>query len=328
MNQYKVAAVQVAPEFLDLDAGIEKAIGLMKEASEAGAKLIAFPENFLPGYPWFVWLSSIAECMPLLAQYRTQGLVIGSDKYQKIEEAAAMYGIYVVLGFTERSNGSLYIAQALIDDHGKTFATRRKLKPTMLERVVFGEGDGSDLAVHDTPLGRVGALCCWEHAQPLLKAAMFSQHEQVHVASWPSFSMYKDVVQLSGPVNNALSRSYAVEGQCFVIAPCAIVSQSMVDLMCTTDTQRSLLKKGGGFTCIYGPDGSLLSEPLGEDEEGLVYADVNLALQDAAKIAADPVGHYSRSDVVRLHFNPKSHRGTHAWKHGAQWNEQSTEEES
>ena len=132
----------------------------------------------------------------------------------------------VVMGHSEKHGGSLYMGQWIIGPDGETIAQRRKLKPTHVERTVFGEGDGSDLAVHDTPLGRVGALCCWEHLQPLSKYAMYAQNEQVHIAAWPSFSLYRGGAYALGPeVNNAASRIYAVEGQCFVLAPCATVVQ-------------------------------------------------------------------------------------------------------
>lgn len=186
-TQFKVAAVQAAPEFLDLEKGVAKAIRLIEEASAAGASLIAFPEVWLPGYPWWIWLDSPAWGMQFVRRYVENSLVIGSEQFERLKLAAAKNRIHVVLGFSERSNGTLYIAQAIIDDNGKVVATRRKLKPTHAERTVYGEGDGSDLAVHETSLGRLGALCCAEHIQPLSKFAMFSQHEQVHVAAWPSF---------------------------------------------------------------------------------------------------------------------------------------------
>jgi len=167
---------------------------------------------------------------------------------------------------------------------------------------VFGEGDGSDLAVHDTPLGRVGALCCWEHLQPLSKYAMYAQNEQVHIAAWPSFSLYRGGAYALGPeVNNAASRIYAVEGSCFVLAPCATVSKEMVATLCGDDPmKRQLLLEGGGFTAIYAPDGQLMHEPLPEGKEGIVYADLDLGMISLAKAAADPAGHYARPDVTRL----------------------------
>lgn len=303
-GKYNVAAVQAAPEFLDLKKGVSKAIALIEEAASQGAELIAFPEVWLPGYPWWIWLGSPAWGMQFVQRYYDNALVIGSPEFQEIRDAAARYKIFVVLGFCERSAGTLYLSQAIIDDKGDVVSTRRKLKPTHVERAVFGEGDGSDLRVDDTRLGRMGALCCAEHVQPLSKYAMYAQHEQIHIAAWPSFSVYRGAAfQLSAPANNAATQVYALEGQCFVIAPCATVSKSMLDLLIDTPEKQGLLLEGGGYTMIYGPDGSPLSEPLGETEEGIVYAEVDLGIIGVAKAAYDPVGHYSRPDVLRLLFN-------------------------
>jgi len=207
----------------------------------------------------------------------------------------------VVMGLSERDHGSLYIGQWIIGADGETIATRRKLKPTHVERTVFGDGDGTDLSVFDTPLGRVGALSCWEHLQPLSKYALYAQHEEVHVASWPSFALYRGAAHaLGAEVNNAASQIYAVEGQCFVVAPCAVITPDVIETLCTDDMKKRLLVAGGGFARIYGPDGRLLSEPLAENVEGIVYADLDLGVIALSKAAADPAGHYARPDVTRL----------------------------
>ena len=196
------------------------------------------------------------------------------------------------------------MAQALFDDKGNVVQTRRKLKPTHVERTVFGEGDGSHLAVMETEIGNIGSLCCWEHLQPLTKYAMYSQNEQIHVAAWPSFSLYRGAAYALGPeLNNAASQMYAAEGQCFVVAPCATVSREMVEMLCTDEMKRHLLLEGGGFARIYGPDGSPIGTPLAENEEGLLIADIDLGMISLAKAAADPAGHYSRPDVTRLLLN-------------------------
>jgi nitrilase len=301
---YKVAVVQAAPAFLDLDAGIDKAIGLIERAAAQGARLIAFPETWLPGYPWHIWLDSPAWGMQFVQRYHDNSLVNGSPEYQRLARAAQANAIYLALGYSEKAGGSLYMAQAFIDDRGETIATRRKLKPTHVERTVFGEGSGADLAVHATPLGNLGGLNCWEHLQPLTKYAMYAQNEQVHVAAWPSFSLYRGGAYALGcEVNNAASQVYAAEGQCYVLAPCGVVSPAMVELLCTDDTKRALLQPGGGYARIYGPDGRPLAEPLGETEEGLLFADIDIGLISLAKAAGDPAGHYARPDVTRLLFN-------------------------
>jgi nitrilase len=133
---------------------------------------------------------------------------------------------------------------------------------------------------------------------------MYSLGEEIHVASWPSFSVYRGAAQALGPeVNTAASMIYAVEGQTFVVAPCSVVGAAAQELFCDDDVKRQLLQTGGGFARIYGPGGSPLAAPLPEGEEGILFADLDPALLAIAKSAADPVGHYSRPDVFRLLVN-------------------------
>ena len=300
----RVAAVQAEPAWLDLAAGVDKVISLIGEAAAGGARLVAFPETFIPGYPWWIWLDSPAAGMRFVPQYLTSSMTRDGAEIDRIRQAAARHDVHVVLGFSERSGGSLYMAQAFISGTGELISVRRKLKPTHVERSVFGEGDGSDLQVHDTALGRVGGLNCWEHLQPLTKYAMYSQGEEIHVGAWPSFSIYRGAAQALGPeVNTAASLIYAVEGQTFVVAPCGVIGEAALEQFCDTDVKRQLLQPGGGFARIYGPEGSQLAEPLPETAEGILFADLNPDLIAIAKSAADPVGHYSRPDVLRLLVN-------------------------
>jgi nitrilase len=300
----RVAAVQAAPVFLNLDATIDKTVDLIKEAAKQGVKLVAFPETWIPGYPWWIWLSAPAVGMQYVQRYHDNSLVVGSGEFGRLGQAACDLGIWLSVGFSEKAAGSLYMGQALIDDKGRVVKTRRKLKPTHVERTVFGEGDGTDLAVMETDIGNVGMLCCWEHLQPLSKYAMYAQNEQIHIAAWPSFSLYRGAAYaLGAEVNNAASQVYAAEGQCFVLAPCGTISKEMHELLCTDDQQRQLLLQGGGFARIYGPDGAPLGKTLKENEEGLVVADIDLGVISLSKAAADPAGHYSRPDVTRLLLN-------------------------
>lgn len=310
--KYKVAAVQAAPVWLDLDATVDKTVKLINDAAAGGAKLIAFPETWIPGYPWHIWLGAPAWAVGrgFVQRYFDNSLAYDSPQAERIRQAARKANICVVLGLSEREGGSLYMGQWLIAPNGETIAQRRKLRPTHAERTVFGEGDGSDLAVHDVPdLGRIGALCCWEHLQPLSKYAMYAQNEQVHVAAWPSFSLYDPFAHAFGwEVNNAVTKTYAVEGSCFVVAPCNVISKEMIDELCDTDDKRALIREGGGHAVIYGPDGSPLAAKLPENQDGLIYADIDLGAIGVAKNAADPAGHYSRPDVTRLLLNNKPAR--------------------
>jgi len=321
-NAFKVAAIQAAPSYLDLPGGIERAVDYIEQAARAGAKLVVFPETWLPCYPNHIWLGSVAWSMQFTAAYFRNSVEAGSAEDEALAAAARDNDIQVSMGLSERAGGSLYIAQWHYGQDGRIIQRRRKLKPTHVERTVYGEGDGSDLAVNRTPLGRIGQLSCWEHLQPLSKYAMYSQDEQIHCAAWPNFALYRGGAHALGPeVNTAASRIYAVEGGCYVIAACALVTEQIRDRLCEGDPQREqLLISGGGFTRIYAPDGQSIGNELAEDEEGLVLADIDLDMIAIAKAAADPAGHYARPDVTRLLLDatpqrpvvPFTSTGTHA----------------
>lgn len=302
---FTAAAVQAEPVWLDLEGSVEKTIALATDAARNDASIIAFPETWIPGYPWWIWLDSVAWQSQFVVPYAQNSLELDSPQFERIRRTAQKLGIAIALGYSERIGGSLYMGQALISSTGELLKARRKLKPTHVERSVFGDGDGSDLAVVDSEFGRLGALCCAEHIQPLTKYAMFSQHEQLHVAAWPSFSIFEGNAHLLGPeVNTAASQQYAVEGQVFVLAPTGLIGQAAHDRFADTEAKRNLLRLGGGHARIYGPDGRSLATPLTPTEEGVIYADIDYGQILAAKNAYDPVGHYSRPDVLQLNFNP------------------------
>lgn len=323
MTQYKVAAVQAAPCFLDLDAGIEKAVSLIEEAASAGASLVAFSETWLPGYPNHIWLGPVAWQMQFVGRYFDNSIVAGSNHEKRLADVCRKNSIQLSMGCSERDGGSLYIAQWHFDETGTVVNRRRKLKPTHVERTVYGEGDGSDLSVVDTKLGRIGQLACWEHLQPLSKYAMYAQNEQVHVAAWPNLALYEGTAYALGhQVNNAASMIYAVEGSCFVVAPCSLVTAEMQQMLCEGDKQReALFPVGGGYTRIYAPDGSDIGTKLSHDQEGIVYADIDLHMIGYAKAAADPAGHYAKRDSTRLLINRKKQSAVVAFDDASGWEE-------
>jgi aliphatic nitrilase len=156
--KFKAAAVQAAPAYLDLDATVAKTIDLLGAAARGGARLVAFPECWLPGHPLWTLLDSVAWGMQFVQRYFDNAMTANGVEMQAIQAAAREHAIHVVFGYAERAGGSLYMGQAIIDETGNRLATRRKLSPTHVERTVFGEGDGSDLKVHDTSKGRLCAL--------------------------------------------------------------------------------------------------------------------------------------------------------------------------
>lgn len=297
----RVAAVQAASPNYDLNVGIEKTIRIIHEARDKGCDLVVFGEAWLPGYPFHIWLGAPAWGMQYVKRYFDNSLEIGSAEFQKIADAARDCDIHVALGYSERSGGSLFLGQCLISDKGELLSARRKLKPTHVERTVFGEGYGKDLIVPDTALGKVGMLCCWEHLQPLSKYALYSQNEAIHVAAWPSFCIYKELAYALGvEVNMSASRIYSVEGQCFTIAASSVVTQETLDMLQVDEKTSALIQVGGGSSMVFGPDGRELASYLPETEEGLVIADLQMGMITYAKAVADPAGHYSKPDVTRL----------------------------
>jgi len=298
---FKVAAVQAAPVFMDLQGTVKKTIKIIGEAAKGGAKLVNFAETWIPGYPLWAWVGPVANSMMSVIPYNENSLEVDSDEFRSIQAAARKNDIFVCFGFSERHRGTLYISQALIDNNGEIVFTRRKLKPTHVERTIFGSGDGSDFQVAETEIGNVGALACWEHLQPLSKYVMFNDNEQIHCAAWPFLSMYEGIAySLGAEINMAASAVYALEGQCFVIASDMVITQEIMDAVCQTDEQRALMQLGGGCSRVYGPDGSQISENLPADQEGIVYAEIDLNMIHIARAAADPAGHYARPDVVQV----------------------------
>ena len=210
-------------------------------------------------------------------------------------------------GISERDGGSLYLSQVLIGKDGEVESLRRKLKPTHVERSVFGEGYGKDLAVTETEIGRVGQLCCWEHIQPLSKYALFSQNEQIHIAGWPAFTLYKgNAHALGAEVNMAASQVYAVEGQVFVVAATSVIDKAALELFKVGEEVPPFLEEGGGSAMIFAPDGRRLAEYIPETEEGLVVAEINFDDITMAKSIADPAGHYAKPEATQLILDRRS----------------------
>lgn len=302
--RFKAAVVQAAPVWLDREATCEKACGLIAAAADEGAQLVAFPEAWLPGFPWWIFLGTPAWGNSFFAELFANSVEIPSSTTERLCRAAKEAELYVVMGLDERSGGSLYCTQLFIDREGRILGRHRKLKPTHVERSVWGQGDGSDLRVFDTPLGKIGGLNCWEHMQPLTRYAMYSFGEQIHVASWPAFSLYRKYAYALGEVANVgATRQYALEGSCFALMAVSLVSKEMVDRLADTAERADLIEVGGGASQIFAPDGSTIGGPPRPDEEAIVTAEIDLCEIARAKNFADPAGHYARPDIFRLVLN-------------------------
>lgn len=305
----RVAAVQAEPVWLDIEGTTEKTIRLIEEAAAGGADLMAFPETWIPGYPVFLWSHPVYEQMEYVARYHANSPTLQGDQLRRIRDAARRESITVVLGFSEKDGGSLYMSQVVIGPEGQILLHRRKLKPTHAERTLFGESDGSGIKVVDTEVGRVGALNCFEHLQPLTKYAMYAQDEQIHVAGWPCLGILGNVPALSPESIMACSQTYAMEGSTFVITATQIMSDDGAMQFPTSDGRPNpVYTGGGGFARVYGPHSALITEPMDPTEEGIVYADIDLGDIALAKNTVDPAGHYARPDVTQLVFNDQPRR--------------------
>lgn len=291
MSPVRVAAAQLAPVYMQRDATIDKACDAIAEARRHGARLLAFPETFLPGYPYFaLYQAPVAINAQVQALYR-EAVTIPSPATDALCEAAKAASVFVVMGLHERCGGTLYNAQLFIADDGSILGCRRKLVPTSHERLIWGRGDGSDLRVHPTSLGVLGGLICYEHSNALFRYALQGQGEQIHVANWPG-----GMPGIDGIIDAAV-RHYAFEAQAFVITVSSVITPAFLEAQ--PPEVRARLALGGGSSAIVSPRGDYLAGPVREGEQ-LLYADLDLAQIDALKVIVDSAGHYARPDVVRL----------------------------
>jgi len=293
------AAVQAPPVFLDRDATVEKAVRLIEEAAHEGAKLVAFPETWIPGYP--SWIYHAAEwdeprSKRTFARLQRNAVQVPSPATDALCRAAREAGVHVVVGVheqdTEFSMGTIYNSLLFISDEGKLLGAHRKLIPTHAERIVWGQGDGSTLHVFDTPVGRLGGLICWEHWMPLARQVLHQSGEDIHIAAWPQVK----------EMNLIASRHYAFEGRCFVIACGAVMRAS--ELPAELEPIESLKQQADSFvlnggTSIIAPDGSILAGPA-FDEEAIITADLDLSRIAQESLALDVSGHYTRPDIFEV----------------------------
>jgi nitrilase len=299
-NTIRVAVTQHEPEWLDLDATVKKTTKIIREAAITGAKLVAFPEVWIPGYPAWIWSRPVD--FDLGVKYVENALAIDSPQMKDICSAAAENGISVALGFSEREGQSVYIAQALIDDKGQIRMKRRKMKPTHMERTIFGDASGDCLAkVVDLPeVGNVGSLSCWEHIQPLLKYYTFSQQEQIHVAAWPPLENFIDgspgFYSMSAEGCRNQAQAYAIESQAFVLHCTAVLSDEGIDRMKTAGAP-VMGHSNPGHSAVIGPDGRVLTKAV--EGEQLIVADLDLSLVTKTKTFADASGHCKSTQRIK-----------------------------
>nr|AAR97456.1 nitrilase [uncultured organism] len=293
----KAAAVQITPDFESHDGTVKKVCNVIDEAGAKGVQIIVFPETFIPYYPYFSFITPPVTAGAEHLRLYEKSVVIPGPVTQAISERARMNNMVVVLGVNERDNGSLYNTQIIFDATGEMLLKRRKITPTYHERMIWGQGDASGLKVVDTAIGRVGALACWEHYNPLARYSLMTQHEEIHCAQFPG-SM---VGQIFADQMDVTIRHHALESGCFVINSTGWLTDDQIKSI-TDDPKMQKALRGGCNTAIISPEGNHLTEPLREGE-GMVIADLDMALITKRKRMMDSVGHYARPELLSLAIN-------------------------
>jgi nitrilase len=301
--KFKAAAVHAASPFLDREAGVDKTVRLIEEAASAGAKLIVFPETFIPGYPFWIWTHTPATGGPFFMELFANSVEVPSAATDAIGAAARKAGAFVSIGISEREGGTLYNTLLHFGDDGAIIGHHRKLVPTCVERTVWGRGDGAGLRIIPTKLGNIGGLICWEHSMDLARYALTAQGEQIHIAVWPAGSAvtHDPSSAVFDDLTEAASRHHAAAGQCFVINVQCCIDAHTVERLGFKD-RPDMIRTGGGWSAIIAPTGQILAGP-NRDTETILYADIDMAMIGMFKYVSDSAGHYARPDVLSLNVN-------------------------
>jgi nitrilase len=301
MRSVRAAVVQNSAVVFDRDATLDKVAGLTAEAASQGAELVVFPEAFISAYPkGLSFGATIGGRTPVgredFRRYFESAVDLAGPEARRLQQIAGDHGVHMVIGVIERDGGTLYCTAVFLSPDGRLLGKHRKLMPTASERLVWGFGDGSTLPVFDTPLGRLGAVICWENYMPLLRTAMYAKNIQLYCA--PTADDRETWL--------ATMRHVALEGRCFVLSACQFLLRSD----CPDDYAAiqgndpdTVLMRGG--SCIVGPFGKVLAGPVFNQSQILV-ADLDMGEIARGKFDFDVVGHYARPDVFQLHVNERA----------------------
>jgi len=298
----RVAIVQRPPVLLDRDATLDRAIVHLHEAADADARLVVFPEAYVPGYPIWIWYlrpgPDYGLTSKLHAELVANAVDLDADGLASLRAAAAERGVTVVCGIHERDGSfgrsTLYNTLVTIGPDGAVLNRHRKLMPTNPERMVWGEGDGRGLHVVPTPIGRVGALICWENYMPLARVALYGEGVEIYVAStWDS-----------GDTWIASLRHIAAEVRCWVLwSGCSLQVHDVPDRFPGRDVVFGAMEPAAwlnpGDSVVVRPGGEIVAGPLHE-EHGILYADLDVARVPSERRTLDVVGHYARNDIFQL----------------------------
>jgi nitrilase len=294
-NTVIVAVVQAASVAFDCKKTLDKALDLTRDAAKQGAQLVLFPEAFISGYPRGLdFGASVGSRTDAgredFKRYFESAIEVPGPVADALSKAARTNSVYLVMGVIERERGTLYCCVLFFAPDGRFLGKHRKVMPTASERLIWGYGDGSTLPVFDTPLGRLGAVICWENYMPLLRTFMYSQGIEIYCAPTADHR----------PTWTATMQHIATEGRCFVLGCNQFNRRRDFPKHYATafgDEPETVISRGG--SCIVGPFGEFLAGPNFEDETILI-AELDRGLLPKAKFDFDAVGHYSRPDIFRL----------------------------
>lgn len=311
LPRFKAAACHVAPIYFDLEATIDKTCAWIAEAAGNGAGIVAFPEAHVCAFPVWSGVRAPVENHDFFVRMARSAVTIDHPAIDRVRRTARKHGIVVSLGINEASKasaGCIWDANLLIGADGSILNHHRKLVPTYWEKLTWTPGDGRGLRVVDTPVGRVGALVCGENTNPLARYSLMAQGEQVHVASyspcWPTHPAGSTERYDLASAIRIRSGAHSFEAKCFTIVASGFFSDEAAALVSRGEpAARALIDSAPrAVSTIIGPTGDVLSDTL-QDEEGIVYADVDLADCIVPKQFHDVVGYYNRFDVFQLHVN-------------------------
>jgi aliphatic nitrilase len=306
LPSFTAAAVQHSPVFLDAAATTAKACDLIAEAAGNGAALIAFPEVFIPGYPYWNWTMNPVEGSPWFEKLYRNAIDVPGPEVDTLCAAARAHNATVVIGVNERgrhSLGVIYNTMLTISARGELIGVHRKLVPTWAEKLTWTGGDGSSLRVHESPIGKLGVLACGENTNTLARYALLAQGEQVHVAAYIALPVAPEDYDMADAIA-IRTAAHAFEGKVFSVVATSTISPEIIDAVAgdNSKVRDQLARKRNALSGIFGPDGRPVTEPL-IDDEGIVYAHIDLNRCIQPKQMHDIVGHYQRFDVFSLQLN-------------------------
>lgn len=309
-----IAAVQAAPVYLDREACIEKVRKLTAKAAGNGADLVVFSESFIPGFPTWVHLHAPLDQQELFGQLVVNAIEIPSPAFFALQQIARDHRVFLSVGVTEKdprqSIGVVWNTNLIFDRGGNMIARHRKLLPTWSEKLVWSFGDGSTMNVHDTEIGRIGALICGENTNPLAKYALMSQGEQIHISTYPAcFPTSRNPAGGQDYFDTILVRACAMsyEGKVFTVVSSQALDERGYEVLSMGNKEiRELLdRQTYGGSMIIGPSGTYCSDVVKDNREGIAYAQCDISTEIPCKGIHDVSGSYQRSDVFRFEIDKR-----------------------